>query len=93
METIRQEIISLLTESPLTARDISQAVGIREKEVYEHLFHIRKTVSAKKQKLVTIPSRCRSCGFEFKDRNKLTKPGKCPRCKSTYIDAPVFTIE
>ncbi len=33
METIRQQMIVLLTEKELSARELSQSLGIREKEV------------------------------------------------------------
>ena len=25
-------------------------------------------------------------------REKIKKPGKCPKCRGTYIEAPMFTI-
>ncbi|MBU1902091.1 MAG: ArsR family transcriptional regulator, partial [Proteobacteria bacterium] len=40
MKTIRQQIIDILMEREMTAIDLSQDVGIGEKEVYAHLPHI-----------------------------------------------------
>ena len=53
MKTIRQQIIELLVEQEMSAREISQTVRIREKEVYEHLFHVARSVNTQKKKLVS----------------------------------------
>jgi transcriptional regulator len=91
MGTVRQSIIFVLKEQELTAKEISQAVGIREKEVYEHLSHIARsrTLSGK---FIHLPSTCRGCGFVFKKRDRLTPPGKCFLCRSEAITPPRFTI-
>jgi predicted Zn-ribbon and HTH transcriptional regulator len=73
-------------------REISQAVGIREKEVYEHLPHIAQSVAAQKKKLVVRPARCLKCSYVFRDRRRFTAPGRCPRCKETYIQRPVYRV-
>jgi len=49
-KTTRQQMIVLLSESEMSARDISQAMRIREKEVYEHLPHIARSLEAQKKK-------------------------------------------
>ena len=91
MGTLRQSIIFVLKEQELTAKEISQAVGIREKEVYEHLAHIvrSKTLGGK---FTHLPSTCKGCGFVFKKRDRLTPPGKCFLCRSEAITPPRFTI-
>lgn len=55
MSTIRQSILSLLQGQDLSAREISQIVGIREKEVYDHLTHIARS-AAVKGKLIVQPA-------------------------------------
>jgi len=92
MQTIRQQIILLLQEQELGARELSQALGISEKEVYGHLSHIARSVNAHGHKLKVQPSRCRSCGFVFEDRHRLTRPGRCPRCKQGHLEAPRFQV-
>ncbi len=92
MGTLRQEIIDYLKQWEMTAPELSEAVSIKEKEVYEHLEHIRRTVSAKKMKFIVRPYACRNCGFEFKDRNRLSRPGRCPRCKYQRIEDAGFRI-
>jgi transcriptional regulator len=91
--TIRRYIISLLEENILSAKDISVSLRVSEKDVYDHLEHIRKTLHTEGQRLTLFPPRCEKCGFEFKKRTRLTKPGKCPICHSTLIKQPLYSIE
>ena len=91
-DTIRHKIISILKGQPLSAKEISQDIGISEKEAYEHLEHIKKTVSKSGYNLAVTPSECNKCGFVFKKRERLKKPGKCPVCFSESISAPIFLI-
>jgi predicted Zn-ribbon and HTH transcriptional regulator len=91
-DTFRQEIISVLTERSLSAREISAEVGISEKEVVDHLGHIRIAVRKSKERLMIIPAECKKCGFRFKKRERLNKPGKCPICRSQQIQEPLFSI-
>ncbi len=91
-DTIRQEIISVLTERILSAREISAEIGISEKEVVDHLGHIRIAVRKSRESLMIIPAECKKCGFKFKKRERLTKPGKCPICRNEHIQEPHFSI-
>jgi predicted Zn-ribbon and HTH transcriptional regulator len=91
-ETIRQEIISLLENQTLTARDLSPLVRISVKEAYEHLSHIQKTANKTEYHLTVIPAECIKCGFVFRKREKLKKPGKCPVCRNEQIKEPLFSI-
>ncbi len=90
--TIRQEIIALLENAPMTAREISQAVRIMEKDVPHHLAAIQKTVKRRKLRLEVTPCCCRNCGFEFRQRNTFKKPGKCPGCKNPRIVSAIFRV-
>ncbi|MBI3753520.1 MAG: ArsR family transcriptional regulator [Deltaproteobacteria bacterium] len=91
-DTIRHKIISIISGQPLSAKEISAEVRISEKEVYEHLEHIRKTVSQSGHNLIITPSECNQCGFVFKKRERLKKPGRCPVCSGESISAPLFSI-
>ena len=86
-ETIRQEILRLLECSELTIGELSKEIGQSEKELYDHLEHLLGFKS-----LVLIPAVCLKCGYIFEKREKIKKPGKCPKCRGTYIEAPMFTI-
>ncbi|MEN8135002.1 MAG: transcriptional regulator [Thermodesulfobacteriota bacterium] len=92
MGTIRQDLIDLLKERALDAKDISRLLSIREKEVYSHLEHISRSISTSGHRLVVIPCQCLACGYTFKDRKKLHRPGKCPKCKKTRIKPASYTI-
>ena len=87
-ETIRKEIIGLLRESKQTLGSLSKHVRKSEKEIVDHLIHIRKS-----ENLIIDPAECLKCGYVFKDRKRLKKPSKCPKCKGTYIDDPLFSIK
>jgi len=91
-QTIRQEIFHLLNEKEMTAREISQAIGIREREVYEHLPHVALSAAAQKRKLVVLPFECLSCGYVFQQRNRFTRPSRCPRCRKTHLERPVYRL-
>jgi len=86
-------MISLLCKQEMSARGLSQAMGIREKEVCTHLSHIERSVAARKKKLMIIPSRCTNCGFVFKNRKRFSRPGRCPHCKSEQIQNPMYKIK
>lgn len=93
MDTTRRDIISAMTGRDISAKEISAIVGIPEKEVYAHLEHIRRSLHAEGHALIVRSSECRKCGFVFKKRERLTKPGKCPVCKGTSIEGPLFRVE
>ena len=91
-KTLRQQMIALLEGQVMGARDLSSALSVREKEVYTHLAHVERTVTTDKRRFVVHPSRCIACGFEFKKRKRLTRPSRCPKCKSSRLSQPLFQI-
>ena len=90
--TVRQQIVALIREAPLTALDISQEVRIPEKEVQQHLAHIVKSLSHRGDRLTINPSVCLACGFTFAQRRRFTRPGRCPNCRGNRITRPSFCI-
>ena len=91
-KTIRQNMTGLLESGEYSARDLANAMGIREKEVVDHLGHIARSVAAAGKRLRINACRCRQCGFVFKERRRFSTPSRCPHCKSTYLDPPLFKI-
>jgi predicted Zn-ribbon and HTH transcriptional regulator len=92
MPTIRQKIIDLLSLHAMDARELSREAGIREKEVIDHLAHIARSLASNDKRLIIQPSCCLRCGYIFADRRRLTRPGRCPHCKSSHLQNPVFSI-
>jgi predicted Zn-ribbon and HTH transcriptional regulator len=92
-DTTRRAIVAELAGGPCSARDISAAVRISEREVSAHLEHIRKSLLSSTRHLKIVPAECKKCGFIFAKREKLRRPGKCPVCKGESIQEPRFVIE
>lgn len=93
MPTIRQQIIDLLCQGEYGAREISQQLGIREKEVYVHLPHVARTLNARDLHLEVLPSECLSCGYVFSKRKRFDKPGRCCHCKNERVTEPRFQVK
>lgn len=91
-ETVRRKIVDILSNRPLSAGEISSLAGISEKEVHQHLHHIQKTIEKRGKALIVEPAECKKCGFLFRKRSRLNKPGKCPVCRSSFIGEPRFSI-
>lgn len=91
MTTIRQAIKELLLEQPLSALEISQSLGLPEKEVLDHLTHIAKA-PGQGCRFHIIPAQCKHCGFVFKKRERLTIPSRCPICRGESIRRPRFEM-
>lgn len=92
-ETVRQRIRTLLEEGPLTAKEISSAVRLPEKEIANHLEHLRKSLHTEGRRLVQVPAECRECGFVFRKRDRLKAPSRCPVCKGEAISDPSYRVE
>jgi len=90
--TVRQDMIALLQTEACSLRDVSQALHISEKEVGDHLAHIRRSLSRSGRSLKIDPAGCLACGFVFKERQRFSRPGRCPRCRATRISMPRFSI-
>jgi len=91
-ETVRRQIISLLMENELTSLELSHCLRISEKEVLIHLPHIRSSVEAMGRRFVVTAAGCLECGYSFEDRRRLTKPGRCPRCRGEHITDPRYRV-
>jgi len=89
--TRREEIIKLLSERAESAHQLANHYKVTLKEILEDLEHIAKSVKPKRLK--QIPARCKHCGFIFKERSKVKRPSRCPRCRNERIQAQLFRIE
>ena len=90
--TIRQRIIRYLERETMTARELSKALKIPEKEVIAHMDHVAKSVQSPKRLLIE-PSVCQQCGFVFRNRRRFSSPSRCPECRHEGITRPEFSIQ
>lgn len=67
-------------------------VGITEKAVPEHLEHLQKSAAGAGEDFEIEPAVCSKCGYAFDDRDRLTKPSRCPACKGQRVEPPRFRI-
>ncbi|MGH7228502.1 MAG: transcriptional regulator [Nitrospiraceae bacterium] len=92
--TIRQLIMQSITGTLYSSRQLAELVGVPERQVEDHLTHITKSVARDRtRRFVLEPSRCRDCGYVFRERTRLTRPSRCPRCRSEAISPPRYGIE
>lgn len=92
LATLRREMTELLTAGPMSAREISAALGIPERGVCGHLEHIRRSLHRQGRQLEVLPPVCHHCRFAFPGRQRLERPGKCPRCRSQSLSEPRFSV-
>lgn len=90
--TVRAALRRLLSEGFLTARELSGRVGVGEKDVAAHLEHLARSVKASGERFEIDPARCHDCGFVFRDRTRLSKPSRCPRCKGEGLAPARYRI-
>lgn len=91
-KTTRQATTDELLLGMRTIRELSQALGISEREVIAHLPHVRQSAKHKGYEFVIEPSKCLKCGFIFEHRERWAKPSRCPECKGEKITNPMFGL-
>jgi len=90
--TAPQAVAVAIAGAALSAREISQATGLPERAVYTALEHLARSARGRGQRLQVTPAACLDCGFRFVKRDRLTKPSRCPACRSTHIAPPRFRL-
>ena len=88
----RKNLIEMLLGNPMTVSQIARLVDESPSGIADDLNHLLRSLKHTEYKAVVEPARCRACGFEFTEK-KLTKPSKCPECKSTWVQEPKIGIE
>jgi len=91
-ETARRRILVLISERPLSAKEISADVRISEKDVRGHLDHLRKTLRREGRRVAVTPAECLACGFVFRKRERFGKPGRCPVCRGESVSEPLYFV-
>ena len=87
----RKDLIDLLLERPMSVVELARLFDQSPRAVDEDLRHLFKSLKATRYRAVVDAAVCRKCGFVF-ERDKLRKPGKCPRCRGTWINEPHVAI-
>ncbi|HYO95700.1 MAG TPA: transcriptional regulator [Polyangiaceae bacterium] len=91
-ETVRAALCVALRRGPQTLRELSVALGAKEKDLLDHLSHVGRSLARSGERLVSEPSCCLSCGYQFEERTRFSRPGRCPACKGSRISYPRFSI-
>ena len=89
--TLRKDLIALLTHQPRSVSAIARDLGLKCGDVEEDLRHAIRSAEAAGYRIIVLPARCRACGFTF-DERKLSKPSKCPACRSTRLFEPQISV-
>jgi predicted Zn-ribbon and HTH transcriptional regulator len=89
--TRRKTLLDMLV-TPRTASSLARELGLRRGEIDDDLRHLIRSARAAGHRVVVEPARCKSCGFTFGE-DRLTKPGRCPECRSNWLFEPLLRIE
>ena len=87
----RKQLIPLLLDHPMTATEIARAMDQSPADVATDLEHLLLSLKHTEYTAVITPPTCRKCDFEF-GTDKLRKPSKCPKCKSTWLTEPMIEV-
>jgi predicted Zn-ribbon and HTH transcriptional regulator len=90
--TVRDDLRRALQEGFLSFRELSVRVRVSEKDIPQHLEHLARSAKASGQRLDIEPARCLGCEFVFRERTRLTRPSRCPRCRGQRVAAARFRI-
>lgn len=83
----RKDLIPLLLDRSLTVTEISRFADQTGKDTVSDLEHLLQSLKHTEFKPMIENAVCKKCGFEF-GSDKLRKPSKCPKCKSTWVTEP-----
>jgi predicted Zn-ribbon and HTH transcriptional regulator len=92
VETIRASLERILRRQPMDTLELAREIGVREAELPEHLEHLERSLRSRGERLSLEAPVCLECDFEFGERRRYTKPGRCPECRRRRITRPVFSI-
>lgn len=88
----RKQLIEVLAAEPRTASSLARELGMHKRDVEDDQRHLVRSARAAGHSVIVEPARCKSCGFVFSEE-KLSKPGKCPECRSTWVFEPLLSIK
>ncbi|HVH58132.1 MAG TPA: hypothetical protein VM791_17835 [Vicinamibacterales bacterium] len=88
--TLRRQLRDVLV-TPRTVSSLARELGLTRGDVEQDLEHAIRSARAAGDDVQIEPARCKQCGFVF-ERERLSKPGKCPACRGTRIYEPLVSI-
>ena len=93
MPTVPQRLRDALTGAPAKSlKELSSELSVPEKELAFALEKLAQSLRHQALVLGREAAGCLECGFEFESRGRVTKPSRCPSCKSERIRPPRFWI-
>jgi predicted Zn-ribbon and HTH transcriptional regulator len=93
MLTVPQRLRQALTGAPpRTLKELSGELSASEKELALALEKLQLSLRHAAVQLGVEPARCIACGFEFESRGRVSKPSRCPNCRSERIQPARFWI-
>jgi len=88
----RRDLIAILEERPISLKELALLLDCPPRDLENDLKHLFRSLRNGPSSPAITPARCRKCGFLFEE-HKLHKPGKCPRCKGTWISEPLIALK
>ena len=88
----RKDLLKALSATPRSVSSIARELKLNRAEIEEDFRHLIRSARASGHRIVVQPARCRRCGYVFSEE-KLTKPGKCPACRGTWLYEPQISVE
>lgn len=85
--TVRQMLLGLMKGAPKSLLELAMGAGIPEKDVADHIEHLKRSGRSKGVEIGVAPAVCLDCNFSFKKRDRLTTPSRCPVCGSERISS------
>ena len=90
--TFRKDLRTVLSTTRRSVSWIARELRLKSRDVEEDLRHAIRSARAAGHYVMIEPARCRACGFTFGEE-KLSKPGKCPACRSTWLYEAQISIQ
>ena len=88
----RKDLLNILTRQPRSVSSIARDLRLKRADVEDDLRHLIRSAQAAGRRVIVVPARCRACGFTFGE-DTLSKPGKCPACRGTWLYEAQISIE
>lgn len=83
---------ALAGAEPRTLKELSGELSVSEKELVPALEKLQRSLARGPHPLAVEPARCIACDYVFDERGRVSKPSRCPRCRSERIAPPRFSL-